>query len=186
MKYENRLAVLATAALLYLSFNAQAQDPPPAPKLKEEMRDPWTRNDTDFIKNWQLAGPSACKLEAECSDVPSGQARTGAGLQWEPSGSWSDVVTLYGDSNGGLTYAMATVTRAQAGKVRLSVGSSNGIRVWVNGKPVLAHDGQRSLTADEDQVEVEMKQGANTLLLKTYANAAFAVRVLESGTVLTP
>jgi hypothetical protein len=70
--------------------------------------------------------------------------------------------------------------------VRLSVGSSNGIRVWVNGKQALAHDGQRSLTADEDQVEVEMKQGANTLLLKTYANAAFAVRVLESGAVLTP
>ena len=32
------------------------------------MRQPWTRNDTSFIKNWQLAGPFNCKLESECAD----------------------------------------------------------------------------------------------------------------------
>jgi len=128
LKKENRLAGLATAAWLCLSCNAQAQDPPPAPKLKEEMRVPWTRNDTNFIKSWQLAGPSTCKLEEECTDVPSDGSKAGTGLQWEPGGSWGDVVTLYGDTHGALTYAMTTITRAQAGKVRLSVGSS-GVEV---------------------------------------------------------
>ncbi len=186
MKQHHRLATLGSALLLCLAFIAQAEESTPAPKLKDEMRQPWTRNDTNFIKNWQLAGPFACKLEAECAEIPGGEANAGLNLKWEPTSSWSDVVSLFGDTNGALTFANTTVTRGQAGKARLSLGSSNGIRVWVNGKPVLAHDGQRSLTPDEDQVEIDLNQGANTLLLKTFANASFAVRVLESGALLTP
>ena len=189
MKTNIRLAVLGTAVSLCLSFTTLAADAPQAPRLKEEMRQPWTRNDTSFIKTWQLAGPFNCKLEGECAAIPGGEANAGpgvTGIQWEPTTSWSDVVGLFGDTNGALTLATTTLTRAQAGKARLSLGSSNGIRVWVNGKPVLAHDGQRSLTPDEDQIEIDLNQGANTLLLKTFANASFAVRVLESGAVIAP
>ncbi len=186
MKSNFRRAAVGAAALLCLSFLAQSQESPPAPKLKDEMRQPWTRNDTSFIKNWQLAGPFNCKLETDCADIPGGEAKAGpgiTGIKWEPTSSWSEIVGLQGDGTA-LTYATATITRAQAGKARLSLGSSNGIRVWVNGKQVLAHDGQRSLTPDENQVEIDLQQGANVLLLKTYANASFAVRVLESGAVL--
>jgi dienelactone hydrolase len=189
LKQHHCLAALGSAALLSLTVIARAQQSPPAPKLKDEMRQPWTRNDTGFIKNWQLAGPFSCKLEAECAAIPGGEANAGpgvTGIQWEPTSSWSDVVGLFGDSGGALTYATTNLTRARAGKARLSLGSSNGIRVWVNGKPVLAHDGQRSLTPDEEQVDIDLKQGANTLLLKTFANASFAVRVLESGAMLAP
>jgi dienelactone hydrolase len=180
----DRRVALVAAALLCLSFLARSEDTPPAPKLKEEMRQPWTRNDTNYIKNWLLAGPSTCPLEAECTDVTGADARAAAGLAWEPTSSWGDVVTLNGDANGALTYARATVRRGQAGKALLSVGSSSGLRAWVNGKPVLSHMGQRWFTPDERQVEVDLQQGDNTLLIKTYANASFAVRVLETGAVL--
>jgi dienelactone hydrolase len=180
----DRGVALGAAVLMCLSFLAQSGDAPPAPKLKEEMRQPWTRNDTHYIKNWLLAGPSTCPLESECTDVPGAEASAGPGLKWEPTSSWSDVITLFGDTHGALTYATATIHRAQAGKALLSLGSSTGIRAWVNGKAVFSHVGQRSLTPDENQVEVDLEQGDNTLLIKTYANASFAVRVLESGAVL--
>jgi hypothetical protein len=40
------------------------------------------------------------------------------------------------------------VTRARAGKALLSVGSDEGIRVWLNGKLVLSRDGLRALVPD--------------------------------------
>ena len=66
----DRRVALGAALLMCLSFLARSGDAPPAPKLKEEMRQPWTRNDTHYIKNWLLAGPSTCPLESECTDVP--------------------------------------------------------------------------------------------------------------------
>ena len=98
MKNIDRRVALVAAALLCLSFLARSGDTPPAPKLKEEMRQPWTRNDTNYIKNWMLAGPSTCPLEAECTDVTGAEATAGSGLAWEPTSSWGDVVTLYGDA----------------------------------------------------------------------------------------
>ena len=80
MKTKHRLAALGSAALLCLSFSTLAADAPPAPRLKDEMRQPWTRNDTSFIKNWQLAGPFKCKLESECADIPGGEANAGPGV----------------------------------------------------------------------------------------------------------
>jgi predicted esterase len=56
--------------------------------------------------------------------------------------------------------------------------------VWVNGRRVLARDAHRSLTPDEDSVEVDLAAGPNTLLIKSAATGSFTVRVLEPGTVL--
>jgi dienelactone hydrolase len=65
--------------------------------------------------------------------------------------------------------------------VRFSIASENGVRAWVNGKPVLTRDGRRALTLDDDLIDVELKAGDNSLLLKLAAKDDFAVRVLESG-----
>jgi hypothetical protein len=47
----------------------------------------------------------------------------------------------------------------RAARVVLAVGSDEGVRVWVNGALVLSRDGLRSLTLDEDQVEIDLKAG---------------------------
>jgi dienelactone hydrolase len=54
----------------------------------------------------------------------------------------------------------------------------------VNGKLVLSRSGERSLTHDDDQVDVDLTEGDNSLVIKAPADSYFSARVLETGTVL--
>ena len=115
-------------------------------------------------------------------------------MRWKESTSWSDAFGV--DEALGLTapdsgtaYAYALVKRAAAGPALLSLGSDDGVRVWVNGKLVHEHRGPRPLVFDEDRVPVQLGAGENTVLVKTEQRRgpwAFALRVLEPGTVVAP
>lgn len=63
-------------------------------------------------------------------------------------------------------YAYAEIQVARAGPARLHLGSDDGIRVWLNGKPVHTKWVKRKLTVDEDRVEVTLREGTNRILLK--------------------
>lgn len=188
---------LAGALALWVSFASCvfAADPPVS-KLKDEMRQPWERGDTSFIRSWKVAGAFRCDLARDCLDIPGGEAvakpnesqkrADGSPLNWREDHCWGDACgfdAAEGERDGAVAYAATIVERAAAGKAVLSIGSADGIRAWVNGKSVLARDGRRSLTPDEDQVEVELVKGTNTLLLKAAATASFSARVLETGAV---
>jgi dienelactone hydrolase len=193
-----RLVLPAAAISLCLSAAAWPEERPPAPKLKEEMRMPWQRGDTNFIRQWQVAGAFPCDLARDCLDIPGGEAAAsvsdppqkradGTPLTWKPQKSWGDLVGFdeaSGTKDGAVAYALATVSRAKAGKALFSIGSADGIRVWVNGKLVLTRDGHRSWTPDEDQIEVDLAAGNNTVLVKAMATNTFSLRVLEPGTML--
>jgi dienelactone hydrolase len=186
-----RIGAPFAAFLLGVFANVGAQEAPPAPKLKDEMRQPWLRGDTDFLRQWKVAGPLKCTLEAECLGTAGAEAAArpsdGGAVQWRDLKTWGDAVNFVdfeGSRDGAMGFAHATVNRANAGKALLSFGSSDGARVWVNGKRVFAWDGARSLTADENQIEVDLVAGANSVLVKLAADGVFLLRVLETGTVL--
>ena len=172
---------------------------PAPPKLKDEMRMPWQRGNRNFLRLWLVAGPFACGMETDCLSAQGGEAgirpidgleqkrADGTSVKWHSQKSWGDTNAfddLTGPKDGAVAYAFAKVSRAKAGKALLSVGSEDGIRVWLNSKLVLAKDGLRSLTPDEDQIEVDMDAGENTLLVKLFALKSFSARVLEPGTVV--
>lgn len=195
-----RLFLLTAATLLSLSSTLLSQTPPPAsPKLKDEMRMPWHRSDENFLRLWLVAGPFPGGLETDCLSVQAGKAATqptdglelkradGTSFKWHAQKSWDDVVTfndLQGSDDASIACAFTKVTRTTAGKALLSVGSGDGIRVWLNGTLALSKDGIRSLTPDEDQIEVDMNAGENILLVKVSALKSFCLRVLEPGTVV--
>jgi dienelactone hydrolase len=183
-----RIGVPVTAFLWCLVANAAA--------LKDEMRQPWQRGDENFLRQWLVVGPFKCTLDAECISA-EGAARPTDGLEQKSVGGASAIwhrITNYGDAthfddfqgslDGSVGYAFANITRAKAGKALLSTGSNGGIRIWVNGKLVLSRSGARSLTHDEDQLEVDLVAGDNALLIKVDANAYFSARMLEAGTLL--
>jgi len=193
-----RLSLL-TAVLPFLFSNAGAQTAPAPTKLKDEMRMPWQRGERNYFRLWLVAGPFACGLETDCLGSPGGEAgiratdgleqkrADGTSVKWHSQKSWGDAVTfddLTGPKDGAVAYAFTKVSRFKAGRALLAVGSEDGIRVWLNGKAVLAKDGLRSLTPDEDQVEVDMNAGENALLVKVSAAKSFSARVLEPGTVV--
>ena len=191
-----RLSLLTAISLCPFS-NAGAQTAPAPSKLKDELRMPWQRGDRNFLRLWLVAGSFACGLETDCLGGEAGVQATdgldqkradGSVVKWHSQKSWGDSVAfddLTGPKEGAVAYAFTRVARAKAGKALLLVGSEDGVRVWVNGKPVLAKDGLRSLTPDEDQVEVEMNAGDNALLVKVSARRSFSARVVEPGTVVS-
>jgi len=163
------------------------------------MRQPWQRGDWNFQRRWLIAGPFPCTLEAECLGASGSEAALrptdgqeqkradATSVKWHPLKSWTDVFgfdDLQGSRDGAVAYAFTKVSRPESGKALLSMGSDDGVRVWVNGKRVLAKDGARSLTVDEDQVEVDLLAGDNAVLVKLGAGSSFTLRILETGTVL--
>ena len=88
----------------------------------------------------------------------------GTVVRWKESTSWSDAFGVdealgLAAPDSGTAYAYALVKRAAAGPALLSVGSDDGVRVWVNGKLVHERRGTRPLTFDEDRVPVELEAG---------------------------
>ncbi len=178
-----------------------AQGQVSTPKLKEEFRKPWTRDDEAYLRGWIIAGAFRGSLQNDCFADSGGEASLvptdgrlvkladGSVIRWHFMKSWGDVVgfsDLTGSTDSAVAYAFTTFQRPAAGKAKLSVGSLNGVRAWVNGRLVLSRDNLRSCTLDEDQVEVDVIAGENHLLLKVSAEASFAVRILERGAVFVP
>jgi dienelactone hydrolase len=198
---KTRLFVL-TLALTGLAFQLWGQ--PAAPKLKEEMRSPWSRGNERFIRHWLVVSdlPLGEGFDKDWLAAQGGETAVhpsekmevklpdGKTQQWRTVVAWSDEVDL---SNGpGLkrelvAYAFATVNRAQAGKAVLSLGSDESMRVWLNGALVLDKRTARPHTFDEDRVAVEMKAGENTLLVKSEQRIGpqtISARVVEAGAAL--
>ena len=193
---QKRVGLSLLTAVLLCGIPAGAQTASAPAKFKDEMRMPWQRGDRNFLRQWLVAGPFACQVNADClggeaavqpADGKEQKRADGTTVKWHSQKSWGDAVAfddLTGSKDDAVAYAFAKIVRAQAGKALLMVGSQDGIRVWLNGKPVLARDGLRSLTLDEDQVEVDMNAGDNALLIKTTAIGSFSARVVEPGTVV--
>jgi poly(3-hydroxybutyrate) depolymerase len=184
------ILVVASLCASPALFGQEAPDSP-ATNFKDEIRMPWQRSGQDFIRQWLIVGPFTCELATDCLSEQGGEEAvqpTHGNADWQSQKSWGDIVefeALSGNKDGAVAYAFTKISRPKAGKVLLSAGSGDGIRLWVNGKQVLARDNTRALTFDEDQVEVDMNAGDNALLVKVAARRSFTLRVMEPGTVVS-
>ena len=66
------------------------------------------------------------------------------------------------------TYLFRTITSPRPTTVNASLGSDDGIAVWLNGRLVWAHDVPRGAGPDQDQVQLALRAGENQLLMKIY------------------
>jgi len=66
----------------------------------------------------------------------------------------------------GASYLFRTLTAPGERTVRLSLGSDDGIKVWLNGNVVLAKNVNRGAAADQEFVTLDLQPGDNPLLLK--------------------
>jgi putative membrane-bound dehydrogenase-like protein len=63
-------------------------------------------------------------------------------------------------------YALTYVYSMQAQKLQMLLGSNGAVKVWINGEMIHEHAQARKARPDEDQVEVSLKEGWNTVLVK--------------------
>lgn len=169
--------------------------------LKSEMRLPWRRTESRFIRNWLVLGPVSGHLETDGLQNSGGEGTqvpiekqevkllNSVTLSWQKTKAWGDIVSLdqpTAQDGESVSYAFTSLAREKAGKALLSIGSQDGVRVWVNGELVLSRDAMRSLTYDEDQLEIDLHSGPNALLVKVpchHGPGLFCARILESGTL---
>ncbi len=72
----------------------------------------------------------------------------------------------FGQSEDCLCYLHRRIESSQPKRVRVSIGSDDGIALWLNGEQLLSRNVSRSAAADQDFVTLDLKEGANDLLLK--------------------
>jgi len=89
-----------------------------------------------------------------------------------------------------VTYSFCQIKSPRNQKTILSIGSNDGVRVFLNGEEVHeSHDyNGRWLQADNDYVPVELKQGTNNLMLKIdqgTGDFGFVARFLDYDSVVT-
>lgn len=71
------------------------------------------------------------------------------------------------DADGPLVcYLYRQINSPEAKKMRVSLGSDDGIKVWLNGELLFANDVKRGATAGQDYVTLPLREGNNDLLMK--------------------
>jgi len=129
-----------------------------------------------YITTWEVSGPYTRENTAaqELFDIAFAPEKGGASkARWQPMPFATDndrpwLLDL-GSRLGGrerVAYLRTNVWSGTARKVRLLVGSNDGIKVWLNGKVVHQNNVLRTITPDEDEVEVNLRRGWNCLLMK--------------------
>jgi hypothetical protein len=163
-----------TAALLVLSLALLA----PA--------DTYSPDAEGFIRNWLVLAPIAVQEDSGATEIDrdplGGEAALkpkpddkvnvdGKILAWtthQTSDYYIDFRQSFGAQRGedAAGYAVADVMADDDMKVKLSIGSNDQCKVWLNGKQVIKFSETRTLDKDTDSADVTLAKGQNVLVFK--------------------
>ncbi len=146
------------------------------------------------LDTWQMTGPLAGdsfdavydkKFGPEVS-LKSGAAYSiaAAGEKWTAHPEYTDgkVYVLNGENSA--FYLFRHIHADRAGPLRLSFGSDDAIKVWLNGSQIIANRVTRAAAADQEFATVQLKDGDNDLLVKIVNGGGiggFYFKTLDSG-----
>jgi len=112
----------------------------------------------DFKKAFAQAFPPEKKINL---------AKTYGELKWTPQPTWKDGQvhnTLKGVNSA--NYLHRVIESPGKGPLEISLGRDDAIKVFLNGRQVLAKEVMGGAAADQDKVTLQLKAGKNDLLLK--------------------
>ena len=122
---------------------------------------------------WQVIGPFKAadfKVAYNESFAPEKEVdleKTYEDLKWTPQPDWKDGQihnTLTG--NNSANYLFRTIEVAKKAPLEISLGRDDAIKVFLNGKQVLAKEVTGGVAADQDKVTLKLNAGTNQLLVK--------------------
>lgn len=130
-----------------------------------------------YISDWWIAGPYAQdgRPGHDLFEVtfPPEQEHAAAPIDWrryEPGADLTDwwqvdlAREIGGDNQA--AYLLTRIHASEAQPARLELGSDDGITAWLNGEVVHRNNALRGVMPSDDIVDVELRRGVNTLLLK--------------------
>lgn len=87
--------------------------------------------------------------------------------QWEIQKDWKDgEVVALGLPDNAAVYLHRRLIAAKAGSFDVSLGSDDGIQVWLNGASLLSNQVARPAAADQEKVTLSLLAGDNDFLMK--------------------
>lgn len=106
-------------------------------------------------------------------------------LHWKQERDWKDASVIdLGRETSCATYLYRTITVQSDTVIPVSLGSDDGIKVWLNGEDVLAHSVDRGCDPDQEKVDLRLRKGENKFLMKVNNNEgafAFYFRLEDVG-----
>ncbi|GMU92376.1 MAG: hypothetical protein AMXMBFR4_14340 [Candidatus Hydrogenedentota bacterium] len=137
------------------------------------------------VRKWKVIGPFDWKDDSAWTmafvgepDVDPDTAVTYGEreLEWKPvraSGAIGtvDLIGALGPVERSFGYAYAEVDVAEETDAQIRLGSDDGNQVWLNGIRVYENRVDRGAALDQDKVDVHLKKGINTILVKVSQGA---------------
>jgi len=129
-----------------------------------------------YIPTWMVAGPyrqkgKECRELFDIAFAPEGA--DAAKVTWKPAPSPSDASLFWQvdlssvvGGNHCVVYLRTRVYAPRKQRVRLDIGTDDGIKMWVNGKLVHANNAVRGLRPGQDRAEAVLREGWNAVLVK--------------------
>ena len=150
-----------------------------------------------YITVWQVTGPYRQKGKQcrQLFDIPFAPEQPGGNVPWKPAPRpadaalfWQADLATVAPGHHCVVYLRTRVYCPQAKRVRLDIGTDDGIKLWVNGKIAHANNAVRGLTPGQDKARADLKKGWNDFLLKITQHTqgcAACVRIRNiDGTVI--
>jgi uncharacterized Zn ribbon protein len=139
-----------------------------------------------FIRNWLVLAPIAVQEDSGASEIDIDQLKgeatvkpkaedrvtvNGKEMTWKAHQApdfFIDFLKSFGTERGedAAGYAVAYVIADTEMKVKLSIGSNDQAKAWVNGTPVVKFAETRTLEKDTDSGDVTLAKGQNVLVFK--------------------
>lgn len=140
----------------------------------------------NFVRNWNLVGPfdnrnkkgfdQTYPPEKAIDLKASYQGKDGAPVRWAPTVSADplgmvDLNKVIGKHMGAVAYALAEIESTEARPVQIRVGSTNAVKIYLNGKLLFAREEYHHGTEMDQYIgKGELKQGSNQVLIKVCQN----------------
>ncbi|QOJ16973.1 MAG: hypothetical protein HRU76_04980 [Phycisphaeraceae bacterium] len=133
-----------------------------------------------FITRWHAAGPymkegvggGALIDEVFPPELSSERDAAAPPVSWQAIDPATlappaivDLARVFGGGDR-VAYLRAVITSDREQRVRLEMGSDDGIKAWLNGAVIHRNNAMRGLALNSDVAEATLKQGENILLLK--------------------
>lgn len=144
-------------------------------ELEGRFRAVARRTNRSFARSWQLLGPFAYREDG--SDPGAGEPfRTAASydgmggtVRWRPFQSEDDRVDFaefFKTKERVVGYAVCWVRSDSERDVTLSIGSDDGMELWLNRTSIYEFDGQRSASVGQDAVPAHLNAGWNEIRVR--------------------
>lgn len=182
---EARLAALSVAEKLAPS-NPRLADEVAAQILEAEpdgelARRAWAlrlkpSSGASFIRDWMLCGPfrqPGLVGATAVFNVPFGPEKPGQAVEWKaaPPGDQVNLAALFPGQENCAAYVRTRLIAQEDRAAVLLIGSDDGVKAWLNGELVHSHNVDRGQVVDEDSALIQLRKGANDLVLKVTQGA---------------